>query len=69
VRGQRRDAEARANVERHPGQPYGLTLREDDVLLSRSVGPPPRRLSDPDTLADAGGVDPVADRVDRPAPS
>jgi len=66
VRGQRRNAETRADVEREVvGQPHRLTLGQNDVLLRSPVRPLPRHLPEPDALPDARRIDAVADGVDR----
>jgi hypothetical protein len=65
VRGQRRDAEARADVERDAvRQAHGLALRQAHVFLRRPVRPQPGRLPQPDPLSDTRRIDPIADGID-----
>jgi hypothetical protein len=65
VRGECRDAEARAEVDRGVvGQRHRLPRRQDHVLLGGPVGALPGGLPQPDPLTDLAVVDLGADRVD-----
>ena len=65
--GQSGNAQARTGVERDVGrQGHCLALREHDELLCRPVRPLPRRLPEPNSLADALPGNSFPDGIDSP---
>ena len=65
-RGQRRDAEAGAGIERRVvRQRHRLDRRQGDVFRRRAEGALPLAVPDPDPLADAAAIDALAHRLDR----
>ena len=63
-RRQARNAKCCAGVKAHTlGQGHGLSRRQGDILSRSAMGALPLAVPDPDPLADARGVNTVADRL------